>query len=203
MASNSTRLCRLCLKASDDAVNIFAKFNDSTIASILSQHFWFQVDRLATVLLFTLRANDSTFLYSVQVHRNDGFPESLCKLCWTNTKTFHDFYKEVEELQKDYWNLHKLVENDSCGDHDETVETDSCSDLIKHEQSGSATDASLEPPDLIIVKCEDTEPPLEVIDVQISRDESFDCNDDNTCDQSNFFCLYCRGNLYKVHFFFR
>ncbi len=36
-------ICRLCLKSSDDIVNIWNSFQDSTIASILSKHFWFEV----------------------------------------------------------------------------------------------------------------------------------------------------------------
>lgn len=43
METNLARLCRLCLETSDDIVNIFESFQGSTIASILTQHFWFQV----------------------------------------------------------------------------------------------------------------------------------------------------------------
>lgn len=52
MVSNSTQLCRLCLETSDYLVNIFESFQDSTIASILTQHFWFKVNRLAIVFIF-------------------------------------------------------------------------------------------------------------------------------------------------------
>lgn len=44
MDSNSANLCRLCLQTSDDdLVNIWEKYHDCTIASILEKHFWFQV----------------------------------------------------------------------------------------------------------------------------------------------------------------
>ncbi len=43
MDFNTKKLCRLCLQSSDDVINIWQTFNDSTIASILAKHFWFQV----------------------------------------------------------------------------------------------------------------------------------------------------------------
>ncbi|KAJ6622261.1 Transcription factor grauzone [Pseudolycoriella hygida] len=70
---------------SEDVVNVLEKFENTTIASILEQHFWFQVGR------------------------NDELSEFLCQICWNNTKTFHIFYEEVELLQEDYWNLAKTA----------------------------------------------------------------------------------------------
>ncbi|KAJ6641729.1 Transcription factor grauzone [Pseudolycoriella hygida] len=87
MDFNSTvGLCRLCLNESDDVMNIFDKFENTTIASILEQHFWFQVNK------------------------GEGLPECICQICWNNTKTFHIFYEEVELLQEDYWNSVKAVD---------------------------------------------------------------------------------------------
>ncbi|KAJ6626763.1 Transcription factor grauzone, partial [Pseudolycoriella hygida] len=84
MDSNSVQLCRLCLESSCDVVNVFDRFQDSTIASILTQHFWFQVCKY------------------------DGYSEYLCEICWINTKTFHNFYKRVECRQKDNWHLARV-----------------------------------------------------------------------------------------------
>lgn len=65
MDSNSSQLCRLCLESSDDVVNIFDKLQDSTIASILTQHFWFQVARIANfVFVYIEYTNDSCLLHS-------------------------------------------------------------------------------------------------------------------------------------------
>lgn len=73
----------------------------------------------------------------------------------------------MELLQQDYW--------DSVGKDNETES----SDLIKQEQSV--------PPetDLYQVKCEETESKLEVIHIEISKDDGSDYNDDNSCDQGN------------------
>ncbi|KAJ6597395.1 PR domain zinc finger protein 14, partial [Pseudolycoriella hygida] len=73
-----TTQCRLCLSTCEDVVNIFGHCNGTTIASVVSKHFWFQI------------------------YKNDGFPESLCQACWTYIKTFHDFYKKIEAIQNDY-----------------------------------------------------------------------------------------------------
>ncbi|KAJ6634063.1 Transcription factor grauzone [Pseudolycoriella hygida] len=84
MGSNSAQLCRLCIENASDVVNVFDTFEDSTIASILTQHFWFQVCK------------------------DDGYSEYLCQACWMNTKTFHNFYKRVECRQKENWDLASL-----------------------------------------------------------------------------------------------
>ncbi|KAJ6633116.1 Transcription factor grauzone [Pseudolycoriella hygida] len=84
MNPNSTQLCRLCLERTGDVVNVFDKFQGSTIASVLTQHFWFQVCKY------------------------DGYSEYLCEICWINTKTFHNFYKRVERRQKDFSHLARV-----------------------------------------------------------------------------------------------
>lgn len=52
MASNTPQLCRLCTETSDNLVNISETFNNSTIASILSQHFWFEVIVMRFAFIF-------------------------------------------------------------------------------------------------------------------------------------------------------
>ncbi|KAG4070939.1 hypothetical protein HA402_001376 [Bradysia odoriphaga] len=76
MNSNSPQLCRLCLETSDGLLNIFEKFQGSTIASVLAKHFWFQINK------------------------DDGMPEWVCEICWIQTKTFHHFYKRLEFRHK-------------------------------------------------------------------------------------------------------
>lgn len=63
---------------------------------------------------------------------------------------------------------------------DETVgvEITSGADLIEHEPS-------LEP-DLYVVKCEETEPSSQMIELEITKEDNSDYNDDNSCDRSNF-----------------
>lgn len=48
------KLCRLCFlqTVSDDSVNIWDKFQNSTIASIVTKHFWFEVIFVCWCLLF-------------------------------------------------------------------------------------------------------------------------------------------------------
>ncbi|XP_037037052.1 transcription factor grauzone-like isoform X1 [Bradysia coprophila] len=89
----STQLCRLCLQASDDVLNIWETFLDSTIAAILAKHFWFQV------------------------HEDDGLAESICEMCWIHTKEFHEFYRRVEQFQKC---VSKSTEENHSA-HDETI----------------------------------------------------------------------------------
>ncbi|XP_037044358.1 transcription factor grauzone-like isoform X2 [Bradysia coprophila] len=89
MNSKSTHVCRLCLESSDDdLLNIFEKFQDSTIALVLAKHFWFQIDK------------------------NDGLPEWVCEICWIQTKTFHNFYKRLEFRHKNYLNSIVMVKVD-------------------------------------------------------------------------------------------
>ncbi|XP_037046655.1 transcription factor grauzone-like [Bradysia coprophila] len=71
MDAKPSQICRLCLQNSVDSVNIWQTFQDSTIASILSKHFWFQP------------------------HKDDDMPEWLCQSCWIHTETFHQFYERV------------------------------------------------------------------------------------------------------------
>ncbi|KAJ6641728.1 1,5-anhydro-D-fructose reductase [Pseudolycoriella hygida] len=147
--NDSTQLCRLCLENSNDFVNIYEKFQDSTIAAILTQHFWFQICK------------------------DDGFSECLCQVCWINTKSFHNFYKRVESLQRAYLNSVNL----------EAIEIHSSSDLIKREESESPK-VDHQEQDFKIPKTEEIEPNVQVIDLEICKDESSDCTEDFICYQS-------------------
>ncbi|KAJ6622260.1 Transcription factor grauzone [Pseudolycoriella hygida] len=86
MDINSTLLCRLCMQESEDVVNTFDKFENTTVGSVLEQHFCFQIK--ADVGL-------STF---------------LCQICWSNTRTFHIFYEQVKMLREDYWKSVKAAD---------------------------------------------------------------------------------------------
>ncbi|KAG4067427.1 hypothetical protein HA402_009664 [Bradysia odoriphaga] len=132
--------CTLCekpfhspfaLKTIENVVNIWETFQHSTIATILAKHFWFQIKK------------------------NDGLTEWLCKVCWEQTKAFHEFYERVEQFQKSYW---ESIKSDG-GGNDETI-------VIE--------------PDLTIVKCEETELTLQVIDSQLNEEDDSDYNDDDT-----------------------
>lgn len=37
-----------------------------------------------------------------QVLENDGFSEWLCQICWLQTKTFHEFYKRLEDIHRSH-----------------------------------------------------------------------------------------------------
>lgn len=101
--------------------------------------------------------------------------EWLCRICWIQTKTFHDFYKKVE------------VRHGHCG---------RSNDLDSHikqepwqERSGFQRDESLEL-DLNLVKYEETEPPAQTTELLISKEKNCkynDWNDDKSCDESKFF----------------
>ncbi|KAG4067408.1 hypothetical protein HA402_009645 [Bradysia odoriphaga] len=127
---DSTQLCRLCLQSSEDVVNIWKTFQHSTIATILAKHFWFQINK------------------------DDGLTEWLCQICWVQTKSFHEFYRKVEECQKLYW--HSITSNGD--DKDEAVVVE---------------------PDLSIVKCEETELALGTINSQKNEADDFDYNEDS------------------------
>ncbi|XP_037044367.1 transcription factor grauzone-like [Bradysia coprophila] len=86
MNSNSTQLCRLCLETSGSLVNIFETYQDSTVASVLAKHFWFQINK------------------------DDNMPEWVCEICWSQTKTFHHFYKRLELRHGNYFNSIVLVD---------------------------------------------------------------------------------------------
>lgn len=135
---------------------------------------------------FNLSSYDRRLI--LQVSKNDGLSESICQLCWTITRTFHNFYRKVELIQKGYWNSFEK----ECRDADDGVGNETNSDLLKEERGGHTEKEGALEPDLNIVKFE--EPPLEVFDIQISKDESSDYNDANCCDRSNFFL-----NIFVVH----
>ncbi len=127
-----------------------------------------------------------------KVHKDDGSSESLCQTCWRNVKSFHDFYKRVEQILKgqDSDSVEK-----NCDDYVD-AEMNSCLDLKTEEQTtGCARNVPSEP-NLNVIKCEvSEEPTLEVIEIQISNDECpSDYNDD---DQSNFYCynVHCVVNV--------
>lgn len=165
MDLNVKKLCRLCLRASDDVVNIWGTYHDSAIASTLEKHFWFQVRRrLSIESHFT--TNETSFPI-LQIDKNDGLTEWICQFCWTQTKTFHDFYIQVEQYQKKcFWGSMK-------GDCDEANEIDERNDLAS---------------DLVIVKVEEPDLTLQTIDSQIREvfeDPASDCSDNPN--RSTFF----------------
>ncbi|XP_037049995.1 zinc finger protein-like isoform X2 [Bradysia coprophila] len=119
--------CRLCLKINDDVVNIWDTFQDSSIASIVAKHFWFQVNK------------------------GDGLTEFICDVCWIQTKTFHQFYKQIEQFQKCFYDS---VARDKRADDDAITYAD-CEDKVEET-------------DVNIVKCEETELRAEAVDPQPS-----------------------------------
>ncbi|KAG4071036.1 hypothetical protein HA402_001473 [Bradysia odoriphaga] len=141
MNSNSTQICRLCMETSDGLVNIFEAFQDSTIASVLAKHFWFEI------------------------YKDDGMPEWVCEICWTQTKIFHHFYKRLEFRHKNCINSIDLVKVDE----------------IRQERSASP----MEEPDLDIVKCEE-DITITTYEAQTQRAENIsdEDNNDNSGDQS-------------------
>lgn len=82
-------------------------------------------------------------------------------------------------MQKNYWKPSNF-EEDSCDTEGVLcVETNSNDDLIKQERNISPKESVTEP-NLYIIKYEETEPVVEqVIDLQISKEESSDYNDNN------------------------
>ncbi|KAG4070998.1 hypothetical protein HA402_001435 [Bradysia odoriphaga] len=141
MNSNSTQICRLCLETSGGLVNIFEKFQDSTVAFVLAEHFWFQI------------------------HKDDGMPEWVCEICWSQTKTFHNFYKRLELLHQNFLNSSVLVKVDE----------------IKQERSVSPIEEAYED-NLFIDKCEEeTDVTIKTDDTQIPSKE-YSCAEDNSYD---------------------
>ncbi|XP_037033934.1 transcription factor grauzone-like [Bradysia coprophila] len=114
-----SQLCRLCLQNSDETVNIWKTYQDSTIAVILAKHFWF-----------------------LQVHSNDGLTEWLCQVCWAQTKNFHEFYQKVEDFQKSYWDSTNN-KNDSADIDDNVVADDAVND-VDPELTTEKTEFNLE-----------------------------------------------------------
>lgn len=88
----------------------------------------------------------------------------VCKICWTNVQTFHNFYKRVE------W-LHEK--------HSVAIKTNSSSSVVQQKHSGSVSPE----PDLNIVKCEETELRFVVTDLQIKNEE---CSDNDNVDFSQY-----------------
>ncbi|XP_037044359.1 transcription factor grauzone-like isoform X3 [Bradysia coprophila] len=144
MNSNSAQICRLCLETCDGLVNIFEKFQDETIASVLAKHFWFQI------------------------YKDDGMPEWVCEICWSQTRTFHHFYKRLELRYRNYMNSIDSAKVDE----------------IWLERSVSPMELELEA-DLDIVKCEE-DITITTFEAQtLSNGDSCDVdNDDNSGDQS-------------------
>ncbi|XP_037047667.1 zinc finger protein 93-like [Bradysia coprophila] len=106
-SSNQPQLCRLCLRTIEDVVNIWETFQDSTIATVLAKHFWFQLNK------------------------NDGLTEWLCTICWEQTKAFHEFYERVEQFQKSYW---ESIKSDG-GRNDETIVIEPDLTIVKCEET--------------------------------------------------------------------
>ncbi|XP_037044361.1 transcription factor grauzone-like isoform X1 [Bradysia coprophila] len=136
MNSNSTQICRLCLETSNGLVNIFETFQDSTVDSVLAKHFWFQINK------------------------DDGMPEWVCEICWSQTKTFHHFYKRLELRHENYFNSIVLV------------------DEIKQERGVSPIEAAVEA-FLFVEKYE------EETGVTIKTDDTQTPSMENSCDEDN------------------
>ncbi|XP_037044348.1 transcription factor grauzone-like [Bradysia coprophila] len=154
MDLNSTQLCRLCVEASADLVKVSEKFQDVTIASILSKHFWFL-------------ANE-----------NDCMSDWLCQICWIQTKTFHDFYKKVEIRHGHYCRSNDMA-NNSLIKQEPRLERNNCPrdesldldlNLVKYEETEPSTQAT----DITISKEENWECN------NYNDDKSCDENDDKS-----------------------
>lgn len=93
--------------------------------------------------------------------------ECVCEICWTNVKTFHQFYKRVEWLHgKEKSSVNWRVVN----------KTYSPSAIIQQEQSGS----ELSVRDFNIVMSDEKKLQLvEVINFYIKEEEENSDNDDN------------------------
>ncbi|KAG4071049.1 hypothetical protein HA402_001486 [Bradysia odoriphaga] len=139
MNSNATQICRLCLESRGGSVNIFEKFQDSTVASVLSEHFWFQINK------------------------NDGMPEWVCEICWSQTTTFHSFYKRLELLHQNYMNSIVLVKVD---------------EIKQERRSVSPIQTSFEA-DLFVAKCE------EETDITIKTDDTQTTSMENSYDEDD------------------
>ncbi|KAJ6626762.1 Transcription factor grauzone [Pseudolycoriella hygida] len=113
MDTNSTPICRLCMRESDDVVNMFDKFENTTVSSVVEQHFGFQIKA------------------------DDGLSAFLCQICWIKTRTFHIFYKQVQLLQEDYWSSIKAVGYNGSTDFikQEPSDTEMQLYLVKSEES--------------------------------------------------------------------
>ncbi|XP_037044364.1 transcription factor grauzone-like isoform X4 [Bradysia coprophila] len=136
MNSNSTQICRLCLETSNGLVNIFETFQDSTVDSVLAKHFWFQINK------------------------DDGMPEWVCEICWSQTKTFHHFYKRLELHHENYFNSIVLV------------------DEIKQEQVVSPIEAAVEAFLFVDKYEEETGVTIKTYDTQTP-------NMENSCDEDD------------------
>lgn len=162
---DSQQLCRLCLQSGDDLVNIWENFEDSTIATVVQKHFWFQVRWRA---FFVARKNVRLH----QVSKGDSFPEWLCAACWMQTKTFHNFYLNIECRHASFY---KTVNSVS-------------SNLSPQERCGSPAVAELDI-DLNSVKCEEPEVETKVVNFLIDEKRKSDVNDGSSSEQSIHFVL--------------
>ncbi|XP_068143854.1 transcription factor grauzone isoform X2 [Drosophila tropicalis] len=84
-------ICRLCLRGvngSQMCLQIFDPSSvDNKVASILRQHFWFEV------------------------HPNDEISKVICNVCWTQVSEFHQFYVSIQEAQVIYATTSKFKED--------------------------------------------------------------------------------------------
>lgn len=110
--------------------------------------------------------------------------EYLCQNCWSNTETFHNFYKKVELLQKSYWESIEIVS----AEPDEPIENKSCTDSIKREENVSSPNNVRMECGEDEMKCEQVEQTSELIGIEISRDSDSEySNDDDDDDEGNLF----------------
>ncbi len=89
-------------------------------------------------------------------------------MCWLETKTFHQFYKKVEQFQENFSGSANYDKKDNSG-KGVNIEIGRTNEALEH--------------DLNEIKCEETELTSAVINTQISEEESSD--DDNISGEGN------------------
>ncbi|XP_065088220.1 zinc finger protein OZF-like [Ochlerotatus camptorhynchus] len=72
IVSMSSNMCRLCLQSSNRLVSVFAKWDDTFIALIITEYT------------------------TVQVTENDGLPENICQSCFAKLKDFCEFIRKAK-----------------------------------------------------------------------------------------------------------
>lgn len=98
--SSSTRkdkkiMCRLCARENDKCFEIFSEQGLTwKIASIVSSHFWFKVNKGKWIPEQKTNRNNLW-----QLSKSDEYLH-ICHTCWWKIENFHVYYLEVQEAQK-------------------------------------------------------------------------------------------------------
>lgn len=103
------RNCLFCDETSDDLINLNYETNQKpNIRTILLEYFEFYFKVFFAFLCFGFK-----ICYKIQCLQDDKIEGEICRSCWTELDTFHDFGMEIARRRNLRATMNQWLNNDT------------------------------------------------------------------------------------------